>query len=224
MRELPAIHEAMEAVGLANLVTWNGTELLATPLPLILVRDEGEFGTLYGHLAKANPQGSAPVVGEALALFSGVDAYITPSWYATKQETGKVVPTWNYETIPAKGLSSLHITPPETAEIADKASEISLATPNFHRTWQGLKYSYLSAGPELRLHNLADAYTLRLMALTPSIRNFRVDVPQDGNAVSVTFSTEGPDGARTVVGPGETLQWHLRIQVAPNNSYSPTSN
>jgi len=104
MRDLPAIHEAMEAVGLANLVTWNGTELLATPLPLILVRDEGEYGTLYGHFAKANPQGSAPVVGEALALFSGVDAYITPSWYATKQETGKVVPTWNYETIHAYGV------------------------------------------------------------------------------------------------------------------------
>lgn len=103
MRDLPTIHEAMDAVGLANLVMWNGTELLATPLPLILVRDEGEFGTLYGHLAKANPQGSAAVVGEALALFSGVDAYITPSWYATKQETGKVVPTWNYETIHAYG-------------------------------------------------------------------------------------------------------------------------
>ncbi|WP_047488665.1 FMN-binding negative transcriptional regulator [Terriglobus sp. TAA 43] len=102
--DLSAIHQAMEAVGLANLVTWNGTELLSTPLPLILVRDEGEFGTLYGHLAKANPQASAPVVGEALALFSGVDAYITPSWYATKQETGKVVPTWNYETIHAYGM------------------------------------------------------------------------------------------------------------------------
>lgn len=104
MRDLPAIHEAMEAVGLANLVTWNGTEVLATPLPLILVRDEGEFGTLYGHLAKANPQGTAPVEGEALALFSGADAFITPSWYATKQETGKVVPTWNYETIHAYGV------------------------------------------------------------------------------------------------------------------------
>ncbi|MEZ2345603.1 FMN-binding negative transcriptional regulator [Terriglobus sp. RCC_193] len=104
MQDLPVIHEAMEAVGLANLITWSGTELLATPLPLILVRDEGEFGTLYGHVAKANPQGNAAVTGEALALFAGADAYITPSWYATKQETGKVVPTWNYETIHAYGV------------------------------------------------------------------------------------------------------------------------
>lgn len=103
MRDLPVVHEAMDAVGLANLITWNGTELLATSLPLILARGEGEYGTLYGHLAKANPQVSAPVVGEALALFAGVDAYITPSWYATKQETGKVVPTWNYESIHAYG-------------------------------------------------------------------------------------------------------------------------
>ena len=103
-------------------------------------------------------------------------------------------------------------------------AEIPLDTPDFHRTWQGLKYSYLSDGPELRLHNLADAYTLRLMALTPSIRNFRVDIPQDASAVSVTFSTQGPDGARTVIEPGGTLQWHLRIQMAPNNSYSPAGN
>ena len=136
-----------------------------------------------------------------------------------------VVLSWTPQfAVPEKGLSSLHITPPETAENAERATEISLDTPNFHRTWQSLKYSYLSSGPELRLRNLADAYTLRLMALTPSIRNFRVDVPQDGNAVSVTFSTEGPDGAKTVIGPGETLQWHVKIQVAPNNSYSPTSN
>lgn|GEM_PF-2949703 len=140
-------------------------------------------------------------------------------------EAKPIVLSWTPQfAIPAKGLSSLHITPPETAENAEKTTEISLDTPNFHRTWQGLKYSYLSSGPELRLHNLAEAYTLRLMALTPSIRNFRVDVPQDGNTVSVTFSTEGPNGAKTVIGPGETLQWHLRIQVAPNNSYSPTSN
>lgn len=98
------MHEAMESVGLANLVTWTGTELLATPLPLILVRNQGEYGTLYGHFAKANPQWNASATGEALAIFSGLDAYITPSWYATKQETAKVVPTWNYETIHAYGV------------------------------------------------------------------------------------------------------------------------
>ncbi|WP_047488659.1 hypothetical protein [Terriglobus sp. TAA 43] len=153
----------------------------------------------------------------------GYDLSIT-----TKNVTGEpksVVLSWSPQfAIPTKGLGSLRITPPETAENAEKAAEIPLDTRDLHRTWHGLKYSYLSSGPELRLHNLADGYTLRLMALTSSIRNFRVDVPKDASAVSLTFSTEGPDGTKTLIGPGETLQWHLRIQVAPNNSYSPASN
>ena len=102
--DLSAIHDAIDACGLANLVTWTGEELLATPLPLMLVRDEGEYGTLYGHFAKANHQSNQPVVGEALAIFSNADAYVTPSWYATKAQTGKVVPTWNYETVHAYGV------------------------------------------------------------------------------------------------------------------------
>lgn len=153
----------------------------------------------------------------------GYDLVITAK--NASDEPKSMVLSWTPQfAIPTKGLGGLRITPPETAENAEKSAEIPLNTPNFHRTWQGLKYSYLSSGPELRLHNVADGYVLRLMALTPSIRNFRVDVPQDASSVAVTFSTEGPDGAKTTVGPGETLQWHLRIQVAPNNSYSPAGN
>src|ERR1700722_13605587 len=102
--ELSAIQDAMEARGLANFVTWTGEELLASALPLMLVRDQGEYGTLYGHFAKVNDQWNRAIVGEALAIFSNVDAYITPSWYATKAETGRVVPTWNYEAVHAYGV------------------------------------------------------------------------------------------------------------------------
>lgn len=54
---------------------------------------------LHGHVARANRQWSVPVTGEAMAIFMGPDAYVTPAWYATKAETGKVVPTWNYEAV-----------------------------------------------------------------------------------------------------------------------------
>ncbi len=104
MRDPSAIHDSIDACGLANFITWTGEQLLATPLPLMLVRNEGEHGTLIGHFAKANPHWSQPIVGEALAIFSNADAYITPSWYATKEDTGKVVPTWNYETVHAYGV------------------------------------------------------------------------------------------------------------------------
>ncbi len=98
-----SIHATIRAARLANFVTATPDGVLATPLPLYLDENEGEHGVLYGHLAKANPQWRARVTGDGLAIFMGPDAYITPSWYATKQETGKVVPTWNYVAVHAYG-------------------------------------------------------------------------------------------------------------------------
>jgi transcriptional regulator len=99
--DIPALHDAMDASRLCNFITATEDGPVATPLPLFLVRDEGPYGTLYGHLARANPQWKRAITGDAMALFMGPDAYISPSWYATKREHGKVVPTWNYVTIHA---------------------------------------------------------------------------------------------------------------------------
>jgi transcriptional regulator len=97
------IHRIIRAARLSTLVTATSAGLIATPLPLILDEIEGEHGVLYGHLAKANPQWQLPVTGEAMVIFSGPDAYVTPSWYASKREHGKVVPTWNYVAVHAYG-------------------------------------------------------------------------------------------------------------------------
>ena len=103
-KSLPVLHAAMRKAGLATLVTMGPEGLIGSPLPLMLDAEAGEFGTLYGHVARANPQWRAhdPSI-EALAMFKGPDAYITPAWYETKRENGKVVPTWNYITIHAYG-------------------------------------------------------------------------------------------------------------------------
>ncbi|MGE8131954.1 FMN-binding negative transcriptional regulator [Methylobacterium sp. NPDC080182] len=93
----------MRAARLANFVTATVDGPLVTPLPLFIDETEGEYGTIYGHLAKANPQWRVPPLGEGLAVFMGPDAYVTPAWYATKQETGRVVPTWNYVAVHAHG-------------------------------------------------------------------------------------------------------------------------
>ena len=98
-----SIFACMRAARLANLVTATADGPQVSPLPLLLDDSEGEFGTLHGHLARANPQWRLPAIGDAVAVFMGPDAYITPSWYQTKQETGKVVPTWNYVTVHAHG-------------------------------------------------------------------------------------------------------------------------
>lgn len=89
------MRQMMRAARLATLVTATADGLLATPLPLFIEEMEGEHGTLYGHVARANPQWRQPPLFDALAIFSGPDAYVTPSWYASKAEHGKVVPTWN---------------------------------------------------------------------------------------------------------------------------------
>lgn len=97
------LRQIIREARLATLVTATAEGLMATPLPLILDENQGEHGVLLGHLAKANPQWKTPAMGEAMVIFSGPDAYITPSWYATKQDHGKVVPTWNYSAVHVYG-------------------------------------------------------------------------------------------------------------------------
>lgn len=112
-----ALAAIMREAGLSTLVTATEEGLVATPLPFILDEKEGAFGTLYGHVAKANRQWQLAPVGEALAIFAGADAYVTPSWYASKREHGKVVPTWNYVAVHAHG-------PVEFFEDAERLREI----------------------------------------------------------------------------------------------------
>jgi len=102
IEHLPDLHAAIRAARLANLVTIGPDGLIATPLPVLLDDSEGEYGTLYAHVAKANPQWKTGGQ-EALVMFMGPDAYVTPSWYVTKQINGKVVPTWNYVAVHAYG-------------------------------------------------------------------------------------------------------------------------
>ena len=98
-----ALRSIIREARLCQLVTATAEGLMSTPLPLFLDPNEGEHGTLYGHLAKANTQWKTSPIGDALAIFMGPDAYITPSWYASKKEHGRVVPTWNYVAVTAYG-------------------------------------------------------------------------------------------------------------------------
>lgn len=98
------MHELMRARPLATLITLSSGGLNANHIPLQLANDVLPFGTLRGHVARANSlwQDYAKDV-EVLAVFQGPDAYVTPSWYPTKAEDGKAVPTWNYAVAHAYG-------------------------------------------------------------------------------------------------------------------------
>ena len=96
------IRQMLRDAPFATLVTATAQGLMGTPLPLFFAEEEQQ-SVLYGHVAKANPQWTSPPNGEALAIFSGPNAYVTPSWYASKAEHGKVVPTWNYLAVHVYG-------------------------------------------------------------------------------------------------------------------------
>ena len=103
-KRLPVMQALIESHPLATLVTLGGSGLFATHLPLLLEEDGSEFGTLKGHIARANAQWKDLVsTVDALAIFVGPDHYISPNWYAGKQEHGKEVPTWNYAVVHAYG-------------------------------------------------------------------------------------------------------------------------
>jgi transcriptional regulator len=114
----------MHAAPFANLVTMGAEGLDATPLPLMMDTSDGPRGSLIGHVARANPQWrTTDTRQDALAIFSGPDSYITPSYYETKRLTGKVVPTWNYVTIHARGRISFFEDPEALLALVRRLTE-----------------------------------------------------------------------------------------------------
>lgn len=101
---LDILHDAIRRAGLAMLVTMGTDGIDVSHVPLLLDAADGPNGTLHGHLARANAQWrTALPTASALAVFTGPDSYVSPSFYPSKVEHGKVVPTWNYVAIHARG-------------------------------------------------------------------------------------------------------------------------
>ena len=94
---------------MAQLVTMTDGGLVATPMPMLYEPTADGPGSLVGHVARANRQWAETVATvEALAIFTGANAYVSPNWYPAKAEHGKVVPTWNYETVHVRGVFVVH--------------------------------------------------------------------------------------------------------------------
>lgn len=110
------VRELLMNIGAAELITATTEGLLATYLPLIhepaaASPEAGANGRLMGHLARKNRQWQVPALDDALVIVRGPDAYISPAWYATKREHGRVVPTWNYVTAHVYGRLIVHDDP-----------------------------------------------------------------------------------------------------------------
>ncbi len=101
--DVAQMHALIRARPFAALVSAGSLGLYASHLPTVL-KDEGACGIVECHLARANPHcKELGQVGEAMMIFQGAETYITPNWYPTKAQTGKVVPTWNYAVVHAYG-------------------------------------------------------------------------------------------------------------------------
>ncbi len=133
--DLATQHALIRAHPLALLVTATEEGPTANLLPFLLVERPGTRGLLQVHMARANGQWKEIAAGApVLVVFQGADAYVTPSWYATKRETGKVVPTWNYAMVQVRGTARV-IEDPEwlRAQIAALTGTHEAARPE---PWQ----------------------------------------------------------------------------------------
>lgn len=103
------LHALIRAHPLGTLVTLGPDGLVANHVPVLLRAHEGVFGTLVAHVARANPVWNTTDLSvQVLLIFQGPQAYISPNWYPTKQQHGKVVPTWNYAVVHARGTLQVH--------------------------------------------------------------------------------------------------------------------
>lgn len=99
------LHQLIDSYPLGTWVVLGEGELVANSIPFFIDSTRGEFGTLMAHVSRANPIWQLPVSAiPALVNFQGAQTYISPSWYPSKQEQGKAVPTWNYVIVQAQGI------------------------------------------------------------------------------------------------------------------------
>ncbi|HEY4569746.1 MAG TPA: FMN-binding negative transcriptional regulator [Kribbella sp.] len=115
-----AVQELLADHGAADLITMTADGLVATMLPFVYDRSRN---VLLGHFARNNDHWQREAIGDALVIMRGPDAYVSPTWYASKREHGRVVPTWNYLTAHVYGAMTVHDDPAFVEDVVRRLSE-----------------------------------------------------------------------------------------------------
>lgn len=155
VEDIAEIHRTMREARSATLVTATEEGLIGTPVPMLLDETDGANGTLYAHVARSNPQWKLQPSCEAMAIFAGPEAYVTPSWYVTKQETHKVVPTWNYVAVHAYG-------PVEFFDDADRLLDVVRRLTDLHERSQKDRWAVADAPADFIQTQLKSIVGLRM--------------------------------------------------------------
>ncbi|MEO9136034.1 MAG: FMN-binding negative transcriptional regulator [Casimicrobiaceae bacterium] len=189
MSDRVAIARLMHDYPFATLVTPATPELLVSHLPLLVVPDCEPYGTLIGHMARANPHWEHATDVESIAIFHGPHAYVSPSWYA---EPSKAVPTWNYATIHAQGALEVLRDSAETRGVLDALVprfEASRETP-----WQFA----MSETQRDALVGAIVAFRLRIRRLTAKFKLSQNRPADDQVRVAAALDNEGHADAASV--------------------------
>lgn len=119
---LPELHAAIESIAFASLISTTADGLQVSHIPLLLAPKEGPYGTLYGHVARANAHAACNGT-PSLAIFMGPHAYISAGWYPGKQTHGREVPTWNYVAVHVHGVLTTFDDPAALRELLGKLTD-----------------------------------------------------------------------------------------------------
>jgi transcriptional regulator len=188
---VPVLHELIRSHPLGTIVALTSEGLSANHIPFEVDPEPAPFGTLRGHVARANPlwhEHRADV--EALVVFQGPDAYVSPSWYVTRQETGKVVPTWNYAVVHAFG-------PLRVIEERDWLRGLVERLTNRHESSQREPWKVSDAPVDYIDKQLAAIVGLEI-PITRLIGKWKVSQnrpPQDEAAVAAALEQQGGESA-----------------------------
>lgn len=139
---IDVLHALIKAYPLGVWVSMGQGELVANHIPFDIDTERGEFGTLVAHVARANPiWRESPSSVPCVVTFQGPQTYITPSWYPSKHEHGKAVPTWNYAVVHAHGVPAFIY---DRAWLYDHVSRLTAR----HEASQALPWAVSDAPPE----------------------------------------------------------------------------
>ena len=187
-----AIRDLLMRPAAANLITMTPRGLLATLLPFAYDPSVGEHGALQGHVARNNTQWSEPVIGESLAIIQGADAYISPTWYASKAEHGRVVPTWNYSTAHVYGNLVIHDDPGWLGNQVRRLTDLHEAGSDRPWTVEDAPEPYISG--QLRAIVGVELLITRIEAKTKLSQN-RSDADRDGVVKGLTARGQAESAA-----------------------------
>lgn len=130
VHDLSQLHDFIDQYSFGTMVSHHQGEMIASHLPLLLDRSRAPFGTVSGHVARANPQWNELAGQRVLLIFSGPHAYISPTWY----EEVNTVPTWNYEIVHVTGMARVIDDSKELASVVDRL--VTRHERNLSPPWQ----------------------------------------------------------------------------------------